>query len=456
MKWLASDPYIFSHWLAAVSGDQDIASTVSEIVSKADQQSVALNLGADGSRMAGVKTKPLHEKIITALRFLLTEGELPLNRNGAAGWVQDDVCWLVSKRTVDAIREQLTTEGHTGISTKNGRMFDVMQEHGILIPCGDRAIWSATVQGEDFSHELTLIKIPASTLWPNANQKPENFAGKILAEQPDTAPPPAQTTADDNQRQPEKERHQDHVETTTTLADETVKPSRADADDIKQATAATAEMQPQTVTSDSPPAKTTTFDSDNILEFLPSEPAPASADEPDQNTQPAIETTETTPEQEPDKAPETNQKTASEKTVLSHQTPAKQTIPAQSANDQVSPVPQFFDWLQQQIKTNQLTVNRPKARVHVVAEGVILVTPGIFQDFAKSKANTGQLSWNSIQQKVLKKNWHVRDAKGLNVIKYSVKGQNRRTTINAVLFEDKSRIFGDMTPPDANVHLQRE
>jgi len=122
----------------------------------------------------------------------------------------------------------------------------------------------------------------------------------------------------------------------------------------------------------------------------------------------------------------------------------------------VSPVPQFFDWLQQQIKTNQLTVNRPKARVHVVAEGVILVTPGIFQDFAKSKANTGQLSWNSIQQKVLKKNWHVRDAKGLNVIKYSVKGQNRRTTINAVLFEDKSRIFGDMTPPDANVHLQRE
>ena len=86
--------------------------------------------------------------MLTALRVLLLEGELPLNRNGAAGWIKDNSCWLVSKRTIDAIRNQLTTEGHTGLPSKNGRMYDILQEHGILVPCDDKAIWKVTVSGD--------------------------------------------------------------------------------------------------------------------------------------------------------------------------------------------------------------------------------------------------------------------------------------------------------------------
>jgi hypothetical protein len=43
---------------------------------------------------------------------------------------------------------------------------------------------------------------------------------------------------------------------------------------------------------------------------------------------------------------------------------------------------------------------------------------------------------------VLKKNWHVRDAKGLNVVKYTVKGMNKKAIFNAVLFKDVSKVFG--------------
>jgi len=102
-----------------------------------------------------------------------------------------------------------------------------------------------------------------------------------------------------------------------------------------------------------------------------------------------------------------------------------------------------------------LKVNQARARVHVVDEGVILVTPGIFQDFAQSPANTDNLAWTTIQQKVLKKNLHVRDAKGLNVVKYRVKGQSKSTSINAVLFQDKSRVFGERETPTCNPHLVR-
>jgi len=180
VKWLSSDQIIFSNWLACLSGDMDNASSIGEIISIADSKSVAANLGADNSRMPTVKTKALHEKLLTALRYLLMEGELPLNRNGAAGWIKDDNCWLVSKRTVDAIREQLTQEGHSGIPTKNGRMFDILQEHAVIIPYGEKAIWSATIEGEGWSNNLTLIKVATNKIWANPTQRPSDFEGSIV------------------------------------------------------------------------------------------------------------------------------------------------------------------------------------------------------------------------------------------------------------------------------------
>ena len=83
---------------------------------------------------------------------------------------------------------------------------------------------------------------------------------------------------------------------------------------------------------------------------------------------------------------------------------------------------------------------------------MILITPGIFQDFAQSNEND-KSKWAAIQKKVLKKNWHFRDKQGLNVVKYQVKGQRKLTVINTVLFHDVSLVFGSMEPPTSNPHL---
>jgi len=49
------------------------------------------NLGAEFSTLSSqFSTIPLHEKLLTGLRQLVKEGELPLNRNGAAGWLVED------------------------------------------------------------------------------------------------------------------------------------------------------------------------------------------------------------------------------------------------------------------------------------------------------------------------------------------------------------------------------
>ena len=95
------------------------------------------------------------------------------------------------------MRAHLGAEGHTGIPSKNERIYDTLQEHGVLEPCGDRAIWRATVAGPGWSHDLTLIRIRAQRIWPQIENGPEPFEGSVIpqeASESDSIP----ATADDS------------------------------------------------------------------------------------------------------------------------------------------------------------------------------------------------------------------------------------------------------------------
>jgi len=180
LNWLASDRTVLSAWMAAVSGIYEDAGIIGEIIQQADGLSVAESLGASGSttQLPGART-PLHERLLTGLRFLLKENQIPLNRNGAAAWFDGEHLWLVSKRGIDAIREHLTQEGHTGIPTRNDRIFDELQQNNVLVPNGDRSIWKANVSGDDWSHTLTCLCFSASRIWPDADSRPEVFSGSV-------------------------------------------------------------------------------------------------------------------------------------------------------------------------------------------------------------------------------------------------------------------------------------
>jgi len=180
LNWLASDRSVLAAWMATVSGIYEDAGVIGEISQQADGLSVAESLGATdtATQLPGART-PLHERLLTGLRFLLKENQIPLNRNGAAAWFDGEHLWLVSKRGIDALREHLTQEGHAGIPTRNDRIFDELQQNGILVPNGDRSIWKATVAGDDWSHTLTCLCFPASRIWPAPNSRPETFSGTV-------------------------------------------------------------------------------------------------------------------------------------------------------------------------------------------------------------------------------------------------------------------------------------
>lgn len=72
----------------------------------------------------------------------------------------------------------------------------------------------------------------------------------------------------------------------------------------------------------------------------------------------------------------------------------------------------------------------------MVAEGALLVSPGIVQDFAKQPKNV--MSWETVPKKFLKLGLHesVEVEGGLNVHKYLISGSNKSTTIMTLLIKD--------------------
>ena len=372
LTWLASDRQVFSAWCACISGDVSQADVLGEIISLGDRQSVAHNLGADNNPQAAKsQVVPLHDKLVMALRQLIEENTLPLNRNGAAGWRTGTKLWLVSKRVIDSMRLYLTQAGHTGIPTDNQRLFDVLQEHQLLEPCQDRAIWRTTVQGDNWAHELTLLCIPLIKIWPNPDAWPVEFAGSVN--------PKLDGDNDTLQEQPDvSSENYAHLDINKT--DDTIKSIQ---------------------------------DGNN-----PNTPVTTAAHKP---------------------------KSKKEKTPALEKSISQQ---FGSPTDNVGV--QFLNWLVAGLQDRSLDYNNPGARVHVVAEGVLLVSPGIFQDFAK--LHNGVDSWEAVQKKFLKLGLHERSESGLNVHKYRISGANHSASIMSILLKDSGLLFKTGSP-SPNPHV---
>ena len=207
LSWLASDPEVFAAWLATLSGDADQAGVLGELVHQADGLSVASDLVGAPTRIPSARRKPLSTRLLTGLRYLLDQDALPLNRPGAAGWRCGADLWLVSKRVLDALREHLHQEGQEGVPARNDRLMDELQQHGLLTPNGDRAVWTVQVTIGDWSQQLTVLRFPVQTLWPDPGARPPELEGAVTpvgdntdgAIQEDRQVTPEQTTTPGNE-----------------------------------------------------------------------------------------------------------------------------------------------------------------------------------------------------------------------------------------------------------------
>lgn len=350
LRWLSADLDVFEAWLATLAGgDDELAGELGKLVRSADGLSVAADLtGAVPQRRASNAVKPLAERMVTGLRYLVDQGRLPLNKPGAAGWVADDALWLVSKRALDALREHLLGEGQGGVPSRNDRLMDELQSHGIVSGNGERAIWTATIEQGSWSVSLTLLRVPLARLWPEAEARPTAFEGRVIP--------------------------------------------IGDADESQQAAGSLVEPSPESSDAAATPV------------LAPMSPVAESAPTHQSFNEPEDE--------------------AGESGVS-------------SGNTSSHPPSEFLSWLREGIVNGRLKANTADARVHYVEDGLFLVSPAVFRDFA------GVSGWEAAQKKLLKLRLHRKTAQDTNIWTYRVVGEKKSgALLRGLLLPDPQALLG--------------
>ncbi|WP_458132244.1 conjugal transfer nickase/helicase domain-containing protein [Xanthomonas euvesicatoria] len=100
----------------------------------------------------------------------------------------------------------------------------------------------------------------------------------------------------------------------------------------------------------------------------------------------------------------------------------------------------FVTWLQQAIASRRLVINDAKALVHIVADAVYLVSPGVFQRYAQEHPQIADYAkreemadWQWAQKRFEKLHLHRKQANGLNIWTCEVTGPRKSRRLHGYL-----------------------
>lgn len=409
MDWLSQTPALWAMLLYTLAGQSERSGVLGEIVSKADQASVAQALGGDPLKAMAAPAHALQRKLLEGLRYLVRE-QLQLNNAGPSdGWLTDEALWLVSKTVSDKLRAHLLSQGISGIPHKNSAIFDVLQEHGILLPTpANKAIWHATVNSASGWHNsFTFLKISPMVIW-DAGERPQAFAGTVIPVTENETP----DISGDGQG--------------TEVA--------AGHDGVRQPAAVQSEPAPGMKTDGEINGLDAVF---ALLGMTDSPPAEAYS-EPVQT-----EAVRRSLLQDGDA-----------EISRSEQSESPESFSAESTlypSDATPSGEHFMQWLKDAILQRRLIINEARALVHTVADTIYLVTPGIFTRYAQEFPAVGALAkqekvpeFRWVQKRFEKLKVHKKQPNGLNIWTCSVSGPHRTRTVHGYLLLSPADILPEV------------
>jgi integrating conjugative element relaxase (TIGR03760 family) len=469
LSFLASHPPALDALSNYLSGERQ--GFVAELIKRADVQSAKHAL-LHGSRaqFPTAGTTPLVACLMDSLRQLLREGsELPLNRDGAAGWVFDDSVWFVAKRLVEQLRKHLAKVApDLGVPSDPSRLFDVFQDYQEIVinASTGQAIWSVTVHGLDggkdgkgYVHDFQVLRFKLDKLWPDASLRPAAMRGRVevLANRTKPAateePPPAE-----NVIEPEANTQAAADKKTRAPPSTDLQPVEATGEDCAAASQPALQQpspkeatQPSTKPITQPsPTSSTIFEAisalgqskqDNAFKRQP----PLSASPAPQNTAGAV------PSMPNPYVQNLSKPGSSQPGATSHLGMA------------------FFEWLQAGLVNGEITINQaadpqsktPASMVHVVHNGLGLVTPKIYEVFTKvwnrehglmlsSDANdpAAAVTFRQVQQAAIAMKGFVHSRKScIHAFDVLDKDHEAVGTLNMHIFEHPTQYLIQNLPP---------
>ena len=409
LDWLSGFSELWAQLIFILAGHYEHAGILGEIVVKADQASVAQELGGNPLRALSAPKQSLQRQLADGLRYLVRD-TLRLNQadGPADGWLTHDALWLVSKPIADQLRAYLLTQGVEGIPSSNATFFNMLQDQGVIqTNAQDKAIWKATIDnGRGWRNTFTLLRLSPALIWSDANDRPDAYSGTIQIEScspSEIIQSCAQSLPSTLQQPPQVDSVTPFAATTNALF-EHLPPSSSDPAEVEALMALL----------------------DNIKAPLESRP-------------------DTSPSQ-----PETPLADAGNEDVTETLTaPPRQKIELGQG---------FVDWLKEGIAARRIIINDTKALVHTVAGTAMLVTPGIFKRFVlefpalEAQAKTQELNaWQLVQRSFEKLKLHRKTAKSLNIWTCNVVGPRSTKKLRGYLLQDPLTVFNEV--PFDNVSL---
>ena len=182
LDWLSGFPELWSQLIFVLSGHYEHAEILGEIVIKADQASVAQELGGNPARALAAPKQSLQRQLADGLRYLVRETYKLNQPDGPSdGWLTQDALWLVSKPIADQLRAYLLTQGIEGVPTSNAPFFNMLQDQGVIqTNAQDKAIWKATIDNAcGWRNTFTLLKLSPALIWNDPGERPSVFSGAV-------------------------------------------------------------------------------------------------------------------------------------------------------------------------------------------------------------------------------------------------------------------------------------
>ncbi|WP_173272745.1 MobH family relaxase [Thiosulfatimonas sediminis] len=482
IEWLCADPLVFQHLCYFLSGDYSSTPLISEIIQKADQISVAANLGGDVQQVvATTAERPLHERFLHTLQQMLAEDAMPINRKGAAAFTANDRVYFVSKRLLDEVKDRMRKDGQS-VPSRNDRLMDELQQFKVLLPNEDKAIWRCKVQIDDWEMNFSLLCFDAAKVWPSLDDRPEQPAnqnvtpidvnGKPIDQtdsqsvktepekavpQPDSKakksepkPPPAK--AEPKKYEPESKPKSKTVPEESKTSNKQEDSLPPELDELDALLAAPVPSTDDLIGDFSDFAETDDFDDMDAIEDLvlpdPEEKAAKASKKPQpaepksqlkskKQVEPELASVDREAMLEDIKAKAA--KGRSNSVAYHNEKVAEQADSQIEFDDPDCPAALFIKWLTAGVAEGKIPANNPANQVHFVEEGLFLVSPAIFKTFERQT----RVSWTIAQKDLTKKKINLKTQRGDNIFQYEISsksGRNAPRVIKGILIPDPQKI----------------
>jgi integrating conjugative element relaxase (TIGR03760 family) len=412
LDWLCGFPEAWSQLIYVLAGQYEKAGILGEIVIKADQASVAQELGGNPSRALAAPKQSLQRQLADGLRYLVRD-KLKLNQpdGPSDGWLADDALWLVSKPIADQLRAFLLAQGVDGVPSSNAPFFNMLQDQGVIQTNAlDKAIWKIAIDnGNGWKNSFTVLKLSPALIWTDPKDRPSPYSGTATVEAGEAS---------------------EVIEGAMQLSQQQLG-AESPSENMSPAPSAT------------PVTTSAISNSDEMLSLLDS-----------------VTTPQPTPEMPASASPPPDD-------AQTHE--ASPTALPKAIADLPGPVPQedlgatFVDWLRAGLVSRRIIINDTKALVHTVDATAMLVTPGIFKRFVQefpaleAQATLKNIhAWQLVQRAFEKQKLHQKTEKGLNIWTCKVAGPRSTKQLKGYLLKDPLTVFVDVPFDNPSLSIETQ